>query len=81
MSDLSGFGRDDGIRCYKCGGATFLTYDQGYGLRSYDCEDEKCGEISTVQFEWDEPDDEEEFFDEPYPDESMEAIEDDPECE
>lgn len=46
------FGRDDGIKCHACGGKTFLSLDQGQGLRSYDCED--CDETTTVQFEWDD---------------------------
>lgn len=45
------FGRDDGIKCWKCQGPTFLSYDQGGGLVSYDCENEACGEITQVQFD------------------------------
>lgn len=77
MSTLEDFGRDDGIKC-QCGGKTFLVFDQGHGLRSYDCE--KCGETVTAQFDWDDWDGEEDdyleppdSFDEPI-DGSMEAI-------
>jgi hypothetical protein len=51
------FGRDDGIECYECGGKTFLSFDQGRGLQSYDCADEKCAAVTTVQFEYDDDDD------------------------
>lgn len=49
------FGKDDGIKCHECGGKTFLSYDQGGGLISYDCE--KCGAVTQVQY--DDCDDEE----------------------
>lgn len=52
------FGRDDGIICDLCGGKTYLTYDQGHGLRSYDCED--CGDSFQVQFDSCEEDEYEE---------------------
>jgi hypothetical protein len=45
------FGRDDGTKCHKCGGDTFLTNDQGGGLRAYDCSDPKCGEV-TIRAAW-----------------------------
>jgi len=48
------FGRDDGIKCHKCDGPTFLSYDQGGGLVSYACEAEDCGEITQVQFDFDD---------------------------
>ena len=50
------FGRDDGIKCSRpgCGGTTFLTDDQGGGLRSYQCE--TCGGQEQVQFEYDHDD-------------------------
>lgn len=32
-------------------GPTFLSYDQGGGLISYDCESETCGEITQVEFD------------------------------
>ena len=46
------FGRDDGIKCHACGSETFLSFDQGQGLCSYDCKN--CDEITTVQFEHEE---------------------------
>ena len=63
------WGRDDGIVCNlevngkECGGKTYLTYDQGGGLKSYDCE--KCGGTFQVQYEREEPDSYEEDY---YPD-------------
>lgn len=53
MRGLGDFGRDDGIRCDKCAGPTYLTYDQGYGLRSYRCE--QCDYDFSVQFDLDDP--------------------------
>jgi hypothetical protein len=74
------FGKDDGIICNlevvvnsplgkqtrECGGKTFLVDDQGYGLKSYECE--ACGGSVQVQFdgydeEEDEPDD---YYEPPY---------------
>ena len=55
MPDIIGngeWGRDDGIKCHECGGETYLTHDQGGGLRSYDCDD--CGVVNQVQFDSDE---------------------------
>jgi DNA-directed RNA polymerase subunit RPC12/RpoP len=49
------FGRDDGVRCHACGSKTFLSFDQGCGLKSYNCE--KCDEVTTVQYEREEPED------------------------
>lgn len=68
MVDISNgdFGRDDGIRCHACGGKTFLTDDQGRGLRGYNCEN--CDEITQVQFEWDDPEDDpyDDYYEPPY---------------
>lgn len=65
------FGRDDGIKCHACGGKTFLTNDQGRGLRSYDCE--SCDEVTQVQF--DSVDEEEEYSDSVYwEDDNYESI-------
>lgn len=48
MDALENYGRDDDIKC-DCGGKTWLTYEDGYGLNSYECE--KCGEHFQVQFD------------------------------
>jgi hypothetical protein len=48
------YGRDEGVKCHKCGGTTYLVDDQGRGLKSYQCD--HCDESTMVQFEYDEPD-------------------------
>ena len=60
MTDpLSGFGKDDGIKC-DCGRETWRTYDQGYGLVSYEC---SVGHAFQVQYEWpDEYEYEDEYY-------------------
>ena len=50
------FGEDHGVKCHGCGNATFLSYDNGYGLMSYNCE--KCDESTQVQYDgYDDDDD------------------------
>lgn len=69
--DDRNFGRDDGVKCDKCGGKTFLSYDQGGGLVSYDCETSGCDEVTTVQYESDgeeEEPDPSDYFDEVWED-------------
>lgn len=43
------FGEDHGIKCRACGSKTFLSYDDGYGLMFYDCEE--CDESTGVQYD------------------------------
>ncbi len=58
------FGRDDGVKC-DCGGKTFLTADQGGGLKSYECE--TCGDSFQVQFEREEPyESDDDYYEPPY---------------
>lgn len=48
------FGRDDGVKCDKCGSSTFLVNDQGGGLLTYECNDDNktgCDETCQVQYE------------------------------
>lgn len=52
-------GDDHGIECPDCGGKTFLCDDQGGGLMAYQCED--CEWTGQVQYEWSDPDEEEDF--------------------
>ena len=52
------YGRNEGIKCHKCSGKTYLTDDQGRGLKTYECE--SCGEHTMVQFEYDDPAEQEE---------------------
>lgn len=69
MPDVLGngeYGRDDGIFCDVCGGKTYLTDDQGYGLKGYDCED--CGESIQVQYDYDEQEEDEYCYDYDYTD-------------
>jgi DNA-directed RNA polymerase subunit RPC12/RpoP len=55
---MDDFGRDDDIKC-DCGGKTYLTYEQGRGLNSYECEE--CGDHFQVQFDWDDDEADDEY--------------------
>lgn len=55
---IDNFGRDDNIKC-DCGGKTYLTYEDGYGLNSYECED--CGDSFGVEFDIEDDDVEDEY--------------------
>ena len=54
IDNLENFGRDDGFKCEKCGGKTYLTYQDGRGLDSYACED--CDEHFQVEYDLDDDD-------------------------
>lgn len=64
MSGIDDFGRDDGIIC-ECGAKTYLVYDQGGGLRSYECDNPDCDKSTMVQFESSYEEDEEGFYEPP----------------
>lgn len=54
-------GRDDGVKCDKCGSSTFLVDNQGGGLLAYDCNDDKgIGCDGTIQVQYESGDEDEE---------------------
>ena len=63
MSDILAngqFGRDDDIKC-ECGGDTYLSHDDGYGLLSYNCIE--CDSCIGVQYEIDDCEEDYENYD------------------
>lgn len=54
------YGRDEGVKCHACGATTHLVDDQGRGLKSYACD--KCDETTTVQFEYDDPNEDDDGY-------------------
>ena len=60
------FGRDDGIECHACGSKTYLSFDQGRGLCSYNCEN--CDNVTQVQYDYDDESDyvSDDYYEPPY---------------
>jgi hypothetical protein len=59
MDTLENFGRDDDFKCEVCGGKTYLTYEDGRGLNSYECE--KCGDHFQIEFDFDDEREDDEY--------------------
>jgi transcription elongation factor Elf1 len=59
IDELENFGRDDNFKCENCGSETYLTFEDGNGLNSYDCDN--CGENFQVQFEFDDEREDDEY--------------------